>query len=394
MNLDNIDWSFSNLSNTGLHAFHWYPATYLSAIPGTLIPHFSDKGSVVLDPFCGSGTTGLEAVRLGRKFIGIDTNPVALLITYAKLHFDSPATLKFALSQVIKGASAMFSGQSAPMHPNHTELLGWYHPQTLDTLNNILCEILKISSAPIKKTLLAIFSAILKTSSSQGRHWGWVCDNVKPRVTEIVYKDALTIFSNAVNEFAKSSEHAFREAAVHSSGLTRDIVRKNYKLHQGDCIQRMKSISSNSIDLISTSPPYFGVADYIKSQRLTYLWLDKDELISEKLGFRQFENLRASEAGARSNRHRIDSHTRYMTFMNDYFIQCRRILKDNSAMTMVIGESQSRSRTIEELVALAPSSGLVLDSRHGRDIRANRRRLMAKVKGEEILIFRSSTATI
>lgn len=30
---------------------------------------------VVLDPFCGAGTTGLVALQLGRRFIGIDLNP-------------------------------------------------------------------------------------------------------------------------------------------------------------------------------------------------------------------------------------------------------------------------------------------------------------------------------
>lgn len=34
----------------------------------------TEKGQVILDPFCGSGTTGVEAVKYGRKFIGIDVS--------------------------------------------------------------------------------------------------------------------------------------------------------------------------------------------------------------------------------------------------------------------------------------------------------------------------------
>lgn len=37
--------------------------------------HCSAPGSVVLDPFSDSGTTGVAALGLGRSFIGIDSNP-------------------------------------------------------------------------------------------------------------------------------------------------------------------------------------------------------------------------------------------------------------------------------------------------------------------------------
>ena len=40
---------------------------------------------MILDPFCGSGTTGVEAVRFGRKFIGIDVSEEYLEISTRRL---------------------------------------------------------------------------------------------------------------------------------------------------------------------------------------------------------------------------------------------------------------------------------------------------------------------
>ena len=43
------------------------------------------EGQIILDPFCGSGTTGVEALRYGRKFIGIDNCEEYLQITQRRL---------------------------------------------------------------------------------------------------------------------------------------------------------------------------------------------------------------------------------------------------------------------------------------------------------------------
>ena len=45
----------------------------------------TEEGQVILDPFCGSGTTGVEAMRLGRRFIGIDVNAEYLDISKRRL---------------------------------------------------------------------------------------------------------------------------------------------------------------------------------------------------------------------------------------------------------------------------------------------------------------------
>lgn len=45
------------------------------------IQHYSKKGDIVLDPFCGSGVTGIESLKLGRKAVAIDLDPIATFIT-------------------------------------------------------------------------------------------------------------------------------------------------------------------------------------------------------------------------------------------------------------------------------------------------------------------------
>src|SRR4051812_16843478 len=78
--LRNIDWDFSgSFSESPFSAIHFHPGRFASQLPASLIGLLSEPGDIVLDPFMGSGTTLVEAQRLGRQSIGIDINPVACL---------------------------------------------------------------------------------------------------------------------------------------------------------------------------------------------------------------------------------------------------------------------------------------------------------------------------
>ena len=50
-------------------------ATYPQMLIQPCILAGSPQGGVVLDPFMGSGTTGIVARKLGRKYVGIELNP-------------------------------------------------------------------------------------------------------------------------------------------------------------------------------------------------------------------------------------------------------------------------------------------------------------------------------
>ena len=65
---------------------------YWSRKPWYVIEHYVKKfakpGDVILDPFCGSGSVGLEAILNGSRFVGYDLNPIAIFITEKTLNLD------------------------------------------------------------------------------------------------------------------------------------------------------------------------------------------------------------------------------------------------------------------------------------------------------------------
>jgi site-specific DNA-methyltransferase (adenine-specific) len=63
-------WHTQIVKNDGEH-----PTQKPLALLGQWVAQFSDEGETILDPFMGSGTTGVAAVKAGRSFIGIERDP-------------------------------------------------------------------------------------------------------------------------------------------------------------------------------------------------------------------------------------------------------------------------------------------------------------------------------
>ena len=79
-----------------------YPDQKPEALLARLIKAFTQTGDIILDPFMGSGTTAVAALKLGRRFIGVDSSPLALNVTRQRLFSlrENPSLLESEPSSV------------------------------------------------------------------------------------------------------------------------------------------------------------------------------------------------------------------------------------------------------------------------------------------------------
>jgi site-specific DNA-methyltransferase (adenine-specific) len=73
-------WQIANVSDAQ------HPAVFPAEIPHRLIKLFSFHGETVLDPFAGTGTTALAALRLGRNVVCFDQNSVYARVIRQRCH--------------------------------------------------------------------------------------------------------------------------------------------------------------------------------------------------------------------------------------------------------------------------------------------------------------------
>src|SRR3989339_1935328 len=67
--------------HTPMYLMHKYWARKPHNVVSEYVKNYTKEGDIVLDPFCGSGPTPIEAIKLGRKGIGIDLNPISTFVT-------------------------------------------------------------------------------------------------------------------------------------------------------------------------------------------------------------------------------------------------------------------------------------------------------------------------
>lgn len=372
--LDDIDWDYlGDQSESPFASAHFHPGRFISQIPATLIGRLSKPGDVILDPYCGSGTTLVEAQRLGRIPIGIDLNPASILISKSKLIGSRASLIKTLLGGHLHrflDSGFVANGNFREVDvtaPTGVQLTKWYHPNTAKELLEIWGYI-SHQKGKGKLLLQFAFSSILMQACSENRHWGYICDNTRPLSHN--YVNAIDLFSKFINKLLC----AYVDRDTEISFSTKFPLPKA-SIYEGDALSTLKNLPSSSVDLVITSPPYFGVIDYIKAQRLTMEWFGYD-----------IQELRLKETGARSKRNRINSYSEYVTSLDNVLCETSRVLKKGSSLTLLIGQSRSRENPLPDIVKSATNAGFKLERDFSRDV-TSRRRQAPSLKKETLFIF-------
>ncbi|MEO0122450.1 MAG: DNA methyltransferase [candidate division WOR-3 bacterium] len=80
-------WSFKQRGNWATHSGE-YRGNWSPYIPRNVILKYSKPGEIVLDYFCGAGTTAVESKLLGRRCIALDINEKAIELARRNLNFS------------------------------------------------------------------------------------------------------------------------------------------------------------------------------------------------------------------------------------------------------------------------------------------------------------------
>lgn len=376
--LRRIDWDFpGTASESPFSAIHWHPARLPSQIAATLVGVLTNPGDLVLDPFLGSGTCAVEAQRLDRKFIGIDLNPIACFIANAKtltLSARRVARIVQVLREEAKFGVIGHLGHSpqAPVTPS-TVQRKWYTPHVYRDLS-LLWNVIQNYREPKRTLAGTAFSAILLPVCRETRHWGYVCDNSTPKDNHEA--DVLSEYLRILERLVDAYEERDADRLARLGVAKKILPVENYC---GDSRILLQNIKPHTVDLVITSPPYFGVSDYIKSQRLSAEWFGIE-----------LEPLRQTEIGARSKRHRLTAAEDYVKELRIIFSHLRDCLKPEGAFAAIIGESRSRQPLLETLVRCLKATGFKINLQLERTVSPQRRQ-HARVTTEALLI--SSTRT-
>jgi site-specific DNA-methyltransferase (cytosine-N4-specific) len=250
-----------------VHGLHEYKGRFNPQIVRFLLNYLgADERTKVLDPFCGSGTTLVEAAIHGVLAVGLDMNPLAVFLSNAKLRaLATPACeIASALQAVLKPLRKFRATRFATDTDTRISYLAnWFPAETVALLEALRASI-REHGGRAEPVLLSLASDLLRDYSLQEP-----ADlRIRRRISPFPSEPLLNALENKTAEFVRNLT-----AAQEVTGLiqldSEAVVEDSRDL--AAAIQRKSLVSR--YDLVITSPPYATALPYIDTQRLSLVWL-------------------------------------------------------------------------------------------------------------------------
>jgi DNA modification methylase len=248
------------LSETALNGICPYFTMFPLDFPLNILKRRARKGEVVLDPFCGRGTTNFAARLVGLRSLGVDSSPVAAAITASKL---ATATVDDILAEVRK----ILTRREARHIPT-SEFWQWaFHPTVLDALCRFREAFLEDCTTDARIALRGIVLGALhgpkqKTFPS---YFSNQCPRTyapKPAYATRFWQGR-GLVPEPIDVLAVIERRAKRYYGT-SSNIT-GVVRLADS-READALQPENQEAR--FDWVITSPPYYGMRTYIPDQWL------------------------------------------------------------------------------------------------------------------------------
>jgi hypothetical protein len=356
------DFTDSKSSRQSLHAIHPYPAKFIPEIPRALIAEFPPAdGSIILDPFCGSGTTLVEAQCAGFEAIGVDLNPIACRISRVKTS-PSPYSLGKAALRC-RDAAAVTNGEVPCDIPN---LSHWFREDISKTISSLKGAIHSEAPMECRNALELALSSILVRVSNQDSdtRYAAVEKNVSRKLVLDLFLEAAGRIESALRRKPESSAQA--------------------RVIESDILALKPETLGRRVGLVVTSPPYPNAYEYWLYHKYRMWWLGHDAL-----------RVREREIGARA--HFFGGGAKAGDFqqqMAGVFRLLNLVCTDDAAVCFVVGDSKIHGAIVDNASALkeaAATSGFVTAGHVTRNMRASKKSFNlahARIRQEHILVFK------
>lgn len=256
------------------HCYHGYPARMIPQVARKLIEKYGKKAKLLFDPYCGTGTSLVEANIKNINAIGTDLNPLARLIANTK---TTPIDIQKLDSYIKEFNDKTFSAQFGIKDVNSLELPDfknidyWFSKDVQKILALIKKYIDNIKDDSIQKFFQVAFSETVRESS-----WTKNSEFKLVRMSaEQMKKFNPNVFGIIECKLSRNRKGLLSYLKIKRNGATAKI----YSFNTVTGIPK-NILPKESIDLIVTSPPYGDsrtTVAYGQFSRLANQWLGVPE---------------------------------------------------------------------------------------------------------------------